>query len=347
MRVWAVISTAIAAATAVAPAAPQLDRPQLVAWRDSQIVRAGADGGRVRVLVGGRGVFATLFERAAWSPDGRRLAFTGQRGRVGDFDRDIYVMRADGSERRRLTSDGISFHPVWSPNGQRIYFARKPRRHPDEITLRDGSLEVPAWIWSMRPDGSDQRAVTSPVRGRYEMPESFSPDGATLAFTRGTYVELDEHGRERNTRDVWVMRPDGSDARKLADRSEDPVFSPDGRLIAFASDRDQNGSLSYGDKAFFANELYVMGAHGAHPRRLTRTRAVNELQPSWLPSGTRIAYQRGKQFQNAEFTSVMQTNADGSCPRRIFAGRPRGPWYAAPAWRPGNARTGDRALRCR
>ena len=38
------------------------------------------------------------------------------------------------------------------------------------------------------------------------------------------------------------MRPDGSDARKLAGRSEDPAFSPDGRRIAFASDRDENGS---------------------------------------------------------------------------------------------------------
>jgi Tol biopolymer transport system component len=31
------------------------------------------------------------------------------------------VIRADGSGRRRLTSDGISFHPVWSPDGERIY----------------------------------------------------------------------------------------------------------------------------------------------------------------------------------------------------------------------------------
>jgi Tol biopolymer transport system component len=288
---------------------------------------------------------ATLFVPASWSSDGKWLAFTAQVAGVFD-DTDIYVMRADGSGRRRLTSDGINFHPVWSPDGREIYFARMPRRHSEEITLSDGSREVPAWIWSMRPDGSDRREITAPVRGRYEIPGSFSPDGTTLALTRGTYVELDEHRREHNTREVWVMRPDGSDARKLAERSEDPAFSPDGRRIAYASDRDENGSLGYGDKAVFANELYVMGADGSRPRRLTRTPGLNELQPSWLPSGARIAYQRGKQYQNAEYTSVMQANADGSCPQRILAGRPRGPWYAAPAWRPGDARGGDRALRC-
>ena len=312
-------------------------------------MRTGADGRSAQVLVGGsggEGLEATPTERAAWSPDGRRLALTARAAGMSDVDTDIYVVRADGSRPRRLTSDGISSHPVWSPDRRRIYFAREPKRHPAAIILSDGSREVPAWIWSMRPDGSDHRAITAPVEGRYEVPESFSPDGATLAFTRGTYVELDEHGREHNTREVWLMRPDGTHRHKLAERSHDPVFAPDGRRIAFASDRDQNGSLSYGDKAFFANELYVMDADGATPRRLTRTRALNEQQPSWLPSGTRIAYQRGKQFQNAQFTTVMQANRDGGCARPILTGRPRGPWYAAPAWRPGDARNGDQALRC-
>ncbi|MGH3994480.1 MAG: TolB family protein [Pseudonocardiaceae bacterium] len=167
-------------------------------------------------------------------------------------------------------------------------------------------------------------------------------------MTRGTYTDPDEDGRERNTNEVWVMRPDGSDARRLAGRGQDPVFSPDGRRIAFASDRDQNGDLSYGDGVFFANELYVMAADGSQARRLTRTHALNERQPSWLPNGKRIAYQRGETYQNAEAIVVIQANADGSCQRPVFAdpGPDRWPWYAAPAWRPGNARSGDRTLRC-
>ena len=58
-----------------------------------------------------------------------------------------------------------------------------------------------------------------------------------------------------------------------------------------------------------------MDADGSNRCRLAPTRALNERYTSWLPSGTRSAYQRGKQFQNAQFSTVMQANADGSCQR--------------------------------
>lgn len=198
----------------------------------------------------------------------------------------------------------------------------------------------------MRPDGSDQRRLTDVVGGRSDIPGSFSPDGRTLAFTRGTLERPDNEGRVANTREIWSIRPDGSGAGTLAARAADPAFSPDGTRIAFASDRDENGELSYGDAVFFANELYVMGADGSSPRRLTRTRARNEAQPSWLPSGARIAYQRGRVTGNAQGTVVMQANADGSCPTAIVSDPRLRSWYAAPAWRPGDARRGDGPLTC-
>jgi TolB protein len=288
---------------------------------------------------------------AAWSPDGRRLAFTGDLASPGSISSrpDIFVVRADGSEPRRLTGSGDSSSPVWSPDGRRIFFARHPTSHPKQIDLSNGLTVTPAWIWSMRPDGSDQREVTAPVAGRIESPGSFSPDGAWLAFTRGRDNELDQaSGPSRTSQAVWAMRYDGSDAHKLTGRAQDPAFSPDGRRIIFASDRDQNGWLNYGDRMFFASELYVMNADGSRPRRLTRTRALNERAPSWMPSGSQIAYQRGKQYQNSESFRVLRANADGSCARTVAAGPGRAgwPWYTAPAWRPGNARTENRRLSC-
>jgi Tol biopolymer transport system component len=317
-----------------------------------RLVRVYADGSGARVLVGrsaGKGPRAAP-GRAAWSPDGKLIAFAADLGvpETLSYKPDLFVMRADGSQRRRLTKSADSFAPVWSPDGQRIYFARHPDSHPDEIRLSDGRVETPMWISSIRPDGTDQRDLTSSVAGRFEFPGSFSPDGAWLAFTRGRYIEP-TRGPDRNTRDVWVMRPDGSDAHKLADRAEDPAFSPDGHRIAFASDRDENGWLNYGDRMFFANELYTMDADGPRPRRLTRTRAINELGPSWMPNGSQIAYHRGKQYQNSETMKVFRVNADGSCARTVAAspGPDAWPWYTAPAWRRGDARKGDGRLRCR
>jgi Tol biopolymer transport system component len=255
-------------------------------------------------------------------------------------------MRRDVSEPRRTTAGGRSFHPVWTPSGRRIFFARRPH----DACSPEGAFEAKrlatATIWSMRPDGSDQRRVTDVVPGRSDIPGSFSPNGGTLAFSRGSFRHADDDGRVPNSRDVWEMRPDGSGAHRLAERAADPSFSPDGGQIAFASDRDENGELSYGDRAFFANELYSMNPDGSSPRRLTRTRDLNEGQPSWPPSGKRIAYQRGRVIANAQGTIVLQANPDGTCPTPILADSRLRRWYAAPAWRPGEAGRGAEALTC-
>jgi Tol biopolymer transport system component len=329
--------------------APALARPQLAAWRSGdQVVKATADGRTLRVLAGrsaGRRPPATLFQPAEWSPDGKRLAVTARPGGPLGSKTDIYVIRADGSDRRRLTSDGRSAHPVWAPDGQRIYFAHEGA---SEHVGNEGRTDRPTAIRSMRPDGSDVTQITSLVKGRVDVPGSFTSDGRALAFTRAAFSEPGPRGRVTNTAEVWSLRLEGLQAHKLASRSQDPVFSPDGRRIAFVSDRNENGELSYGDRAFFANELYVAQSDGSRPRRLTRTRALNERHPSWLPSGKRLAYQRGQAYQNAEATVVMQANTNGTCPHRVFAnpGRDHSPWYAAPTWRPGNARSGDGALTC-
>jgi Tol biopolymer transport system component len=329
--------------------APELARPQLAAWRSGhQIVRATADGRALRVLVGrsaGRGPPATLFEPAQWSPNGLRLAFTARPGGPFGSRTDIYMMRADGSGRHRITSDGRSSYPLWAPDGQRIYLVREG---PPAPVGDEGRTATPGAIWSMRPDGSDLQQLTSLETGRYDIPGSFTPDGRTLAFTRAAPSELEAGGPEINTRQVWLLNLERLEARKLIDRGQDPAFSPDGRRIAFVSDRDKNGELTYGDRGFFANELYVVQADGSRPNRLTRTRAHNERHPSWLPSGKRLAYQLGRSYQNAEATVVIQANADGSCPQPVFAnpGRDRWPWYAAPTWRPGDAQSGDGPLAC-
>jgi Tol biopolymer transport system component len=146
--------------------------------------------------------------------------------------------------------------------------------------------------------------------------------------------------------EIDVMRPDGSARRRLIGTARDPAYSPSGGRIAFASYRDRNGRLCYGDRCLHAGELYVANANGAHRRRLTRTRALNEAHPSWLGDGSRIAYQRGRVFGNAEVPSLLEVNSDGSCRTQILAGSGRGAWYGSPAWRP--TRSGHNAgrLRC-
>jgi Tol biopolymer transport system component len=89
-----------------------------------------------------------------------------------------------------------------------------------------------------------------------------------------------------------------------------------------------------------------MDADGTGRRRLTRTRSVNELAPSWSPNGATLAYTRGQPYQNAEIYSIWQVNPDGSCPEALLTGKPRGNWYASPVWRPGRATWEPKRLRC-
>jgi Tol biopolymer transport system component len=284
-------------------------------------------------------VFPQLFTGISWSPDGRWMAFAGAKGPQTDEHSettDIYAIDADGSEIEQITEVGNASDPLWSPDGQTIVFTRASARFTGPSESFRGSL------WSIGTDGDGLRQIAPADDLEIYSAGSFTRTSSRLAVTRGT---LDpETGKLRL--EIELMNPDGSRRRRLIDQASDPVFSPDGHRLAFASYRDRNGTLSYGDRTFYANELYVMNADGSGAKRLTETGALNEAHPSWLPDGSRLAYQRGKVFQNAEVTSIMQINPDGSCPRVIRTGSGYGPWYARPAWRPSQPRKGGRALKC-
>lgn len=107
-----------------------------------ELYLANADG------AGARSVVTELSpEAAAWSPDGKRLAFVKQVG-WNWRKRQIYVANADGSNPQQLTNnDAGDFAPVWSPDGKEIIFA----------SARDGNDE----IYRMNADGSNQVRLTN------------------------------------------------------------------------------------------------------------------------------------------------------------------------------------------
>jgi Tol biopolymer transport system component len=311
------------------------------------IVTADARGRNLRVVVGDslrhQGARPGLFDRPVWSPDGHRIAFTGDvarhPGRDSDTgtETDIFVVNVDGSGLRRLTRTRRSSGPLWSPDGRRIVFAMRARGQP---------FSAPVSLWVMRGDGSAQRRLEPDLPGRIDVPGSFSPDGSLLAFTRSRPPHERANGFVANTAAIYLTRLDGSRARQLEARSSAPAFSPDGRQIAFASDRDQNGTLDYGETITYANELYLVGVDGRHPRRLTKTRELNEGSPSWSPDGQRIAYERGEVVQNAQGFVVLVARPDGRCPTPVLADPKLDTWYSNPTWRPTDAGVRPVSLRC-
>ena len=155
-----------------------------------------------------------------WSPDGKSLAFCGERG--GEFD--IYTIPASGGPELRLTSaPGLDDGPEYSPDGRFIYFN----------SIRSGHMQ----IWRMRAEGAGQEPVTTDALNNW-FPHP-APDGKSLVFLS---YESDVQGHPEN-KDVMLRRMD------LKTRTIDvlgrffggqgtinvPCWAPDSRRIAFVT----------------------------------------------------------------------------------------------------------------
>jgi Tol biopolymer transport system component len=92
------------------------------------------------------------------SPTGDRVVFTR---RMPDFDFEVFTMKADGSDVKRLTSTrGADAHATWSADGKQIWFSSSRSGFKDEAPMYDISPQPYAQVYLMNRDGSNVRQVT-------------------------------------------------------------------------------------------------------------------------------------------------------------------------------------------
>ncbi|HET7506746.1 MAG TPA: hypothetical protein VFJ53_00155 [Solirubrobacterales bacterium] len=132
---------------------------------------------------------------------------------------DLALRTADGRVRRLTSSPGRDSAPIFTPNGKRIVFARKPHK--------SGRPEM---LYSIRPDGSGLQALHALPRGAYSF--DISPSGRRLAF--GVFTD---ESSERLTSAVWTTRLDGSGLGVLAKNAFWPAYSPSGTVFAYTNDQ--------------------------------------------------------------------------------------------------------------
>ncbi|MGH2996279.1 MAG: TolB family protein [Gaiellaceae bacterium] len=201
---------------------------------------------------GSRRLLARGAEQPAWSRDHRRVAFArGVVGREG-----IWVMNADGSAQRRLTTRPGDGDPAWSPDGRRIVFRRSVA----------GGFD----LWIVPAAGGRASSLRRTPRGN-ELNPDWSPDGRRLAFQSNTGSRIE----------LWVLNLASRKARRLTSGppSFSPDWAPDSRRIAYAT----------------GGRIAVLNVDRPRPRLLPTGSPLSADSPAWSPEGTRIAFQRGGQ----------------------------------------------------
>ena len=269
-----------------------------------------------------------------WSPDGRFIAYAAQRG--------LWVVPADGGDSRTLTSDGeVDEEPAWSPDGRYVYFR----------SAREGTEA----IWRVAPNGARPERVTlgTGPEGR----PSLSRDGRRLAYT--TFQD--------NADLVLRELATGKETTVSSGREHSfPTFSPDGRRIAFVSNRlggvfrlvEQ--PISEGSRAGPARAItdhpsaypayspdgrwlayyrlgggqdrhvWIVPSGGGQPVQFTDG-PTQELHPAWSPRGSEIAFVSDTGAGTELWVKPVAEGRPAGRARRVASS---GVGYEAPAWSP-------------
>ena len=204
----------------------------------------------------------------------------------------IYVLNADGSGKQRLTKGSSDILPRWSPDGKQIAFLAL--REQDHELAAEHDLAFHWFLYVMDADGQNQRRVTKTPIG---MIFQWSPDGTRFVF-QSSCEDVNNKAKDGTASSaIYVMKSDGTQQKRLTPVEHNdgfPSWSPDGKQIAFCSNRHGN------------KDIFVMNADGSDVRRLTSNEA-NDSAPTWSPDGKQIAF-----LSSRESGTAYVVNADGT-----------------------------------
>jgi Tol biopolymer transport system component len=242
-----------------------------------------------------------------WSPHGQRIAYWASR----DGQRDIWTISARGDTQPVAVTDDtyVDWNPIWSPDGKYLYFlsdragsmnlwrvsidedSGKAGGAPEAITTPSSDTGLLAFSRDGRRLAYVQQVFSSNLQQVAFDPGSERPVGTPQGITQGskqaTRPDLSPdgdwltYGSWGKQEDVLVMRTDGSGLRHLTDdgfRDRGPRWSPDGKSIAFFSNRTGR------------NEIWAIHPDGSGLEQVTFLSGPNTCWPVWSPDSRRLVY---------------------------------------------------------
>jgi TolB protein len=215
-------------------------------------------------------------EDPAWSPDGRKVAFI----RIGDGRQVVAIMNPDGTGIETVTPASQSaLHPSWTPDSRRILYCTDDDLHPP--------LKNEAQVYAI--DLATKQVATLISGGVNTFPV-MSSDGRHIAY---------RHMIGDMNSEVFVADADGSHVRNLTGHPSFegwPAWSPDGRRIAFAGNRNSN------------YQIFVMDADGTDVRLVANTEG-RATAPKWSPDGAKIYFTNCKAVDYGRGCEILVAKA--------------------------------------
>jgi dipeptidyl aminopeptidase/acylaminoacyl peptidase len=263
-----------------------------------------------------------------WSPDGRWLAFTSNRGEE-KAPAALYVIPAEGGEARKLTDQKESVEAVaWSPDSTRLAFTARVRdeaydeederkRAPRRFTRIFFKLDSVGWIGDRRKHvfvvDLETGEATQLTRGDFEHDNpAWSPDGKQIAFDGFR----NEHWDTELISGIYTVDAGGGEPRALTGDEgsyEAPAFSPDGTRIAYKMVVEDGTYPHHG-------QIGVMDTDGGSKRLLTESLDrqcapfPDSREPIWV--GERIVFA----VEDGGNTHLYDVTADASSPPQRLVG---------------------------
>ena len=232
----------------ISPCLHRVDTPR-ESYTDTSLFTINADGSGLKQLSNVPG--ADL--EPAWSPDGKRIAFTSTR----DGNKQVYLLDVDSQSVIRLTQIDVNVEnsqPAWSPDGKQIAY----------LVKRVGTYQV----WIMSDTGQDNVQLVRSGQSLWDYSPAWSADGKLIVFNQRPSNNV----LTRPWLNSIQVQDDGT-ATKLNFPTpiEDVEFSPDG-LWLVSEGRDSQGN----------RDIYYMMITGGSRTRLTTDPAV-DFDPVWRP----------------------------------------------------------------